>query len=145
MICFHFGSIIVNAVVNIHVHCFLCMRVFTALHTVMPYSAVALTVQLLVHTLSSRSPLHPKLAPLPKHTTGSTTLLLHNPETQPSSCMLLSTLPPPPHCSPHPAQLHQIEAWPQECFAFGKWSRINQAINSFTHSFPQFIFVELLD
>ena len=28
MICFHFGSIINSAAVNIHIHCFVCTQVF---------------------------------------------------------------------------------------------------------------------
>ena len=47
-------------------------------------------------------------------------LLLHNPETQPSACMLLSTLPPSSPLQPTSSPLAtQIEAWPQECFANG--------------------------
>ena len=98
----------------------------------------------LVHTLSSRSPLHPKPAPLPEHTTGSTT----SPVAQPRNSAIIlyvtlnssTLLPTAAHIQPG-CNSNRSMAPRMLC----KCSIISQAINSSHAHTPLFSFVELLD
>ena len=119
-------------------------RVFSQHCIAMPLLSCCSYGSALVHTLSSRSPLHPKPAPLPKYTTGSTT----SPVAQPRNSAIIlyaplnssTLLPIAAHIQPS-CNSNRSMAPRMLC----KWSRINQAINSLHSHSPQFIFVELLD
>ena len=92
----------------------------------------------------SRSPLHPKPAPLPKHTTGSTTSPVAQPRN--SAIGLYATLNPStllPIAAHIQPTCHSNRSMAPRMLC--KWSRINQAINFLHTHTPLFIFVELLD